>query len=74
MVITSKDFHNWKLDSVTTVVMNELNRRKLIYTQGLVGGPRNDIENVNWYRGYLQAIEDILSLESIELEEVVENA
>ena len=71
MVITSNDFNNWKRDSVTTVVMNELNKRRIAYMEGLTGGPCEDVNTVNWYRGYIQALNDILSLEAIELEEVV---
>ena len=72
MLISSSDFINWKQDPVTTVVMNHLNARMNKRLLELSGGPRSDLDIVNWYRGYIAALDDVLSMEPFELEEVAD--
>lgn len=72
MLISSSDFINWKQDPVTTVVMNELNNKISTISGRMLGDPRNDIDAINWQRGYVAALVDILSLEAVELDEVAD--
>ena len=72
MLISSSDFNNWKHDPVTTVVMNELNNKIATISGRILGDPRSDIDHVNWNRGYVAALVDMLAMESIELDEVVD--
>ena len=70
MTISSSDFLNWKDDNVTKAVLSAINERIDEAVGSLTGTPRNDLDAVNWTRGYIEAFKDILN---IKLEDV-ENA
>jgi hypothetical protein len=69
MYVTNADFKDWRNGPITELVFNTIHNRKIAYSQGMFGGPRDDISSVNWYRGYIQALDDILAMEIDEVNE-----
>lgn len=59
-MITQSDFNNWKQDEVTKNFFGTVNLRIYEKMLELTGFARSDIDQVNWIRGYVLALNEIL--------------
>ena len=59
-MITQSDFNNWKQDEVTKTFLGTVNLRIYEKMSELAGFARSDIDQVNWIRGYVMAMNEIL--------------
>ena len=59
-MITQSDFNNWKQDEVTKTFLGTVNLRIYEKMSELSGFARSDIDQVNWIRGYVMAMNEIL--------------
>ena len=59
-MITQSDFNNWKQDEVTKTFLGTVNLRIYEKMSELSGFARSDIDQVNWIRGYVLALNEIL--------------
>ena len=69
MTITQSDFINWKQDEVTKVFFGTVNVRIYEKMAELTGFSRSDMDQVNWNRGYIQALNEILETAFDEVQE-----
>lgn len=70
MAITLSDFNNWKQDEVTRTFFGTVNVRIYEKMSELTGFARSDIDQVNWTRGYLTALQEILETSFDEVQDV----
>ena len=59
-MITQSDFNNRKQDEVTKTFLGTVNLRIYEKMSELSGFARSDIDQVNWIRGYVMAMNEIL--------------
>ena len=69
MAINQSDFTNWLQDDVTKQVMLGIKERLFNASKQFLGYPRSDLDQVNWFRGYITAYEEILDIKFEDTEE-----
>ena len=59
MQISQSDFNNWKQDEVTKAVMAAAQQRAADYVTTLLGLATDDLNQVNWAKGYIFACQEL---------------
>ena len=62
MQISQSDFNNWKQDEVTKAVMAAVQQRAADYVTTLLGLATDDLNQVNWAKGYIFACQELLDI------------